>query len=138
MWRCRPQPAVSEFIRACSCGGGGALDHAGHQRCSAIAGESQARIARNAWGQDGACRDAAACGPPLSAARLCPRCLMLVRGGVVSEPGVPAEAERAVDQGLVAADGGVGADLEVGPAELVFDLFVALPGPVPDAVDPHD
>src|SRR5262249_43349491 len=58
--------------------------------------------------------------------------------GVVSEPGVPAEAERAVDQGLVAADGGVGADLEVGPAELVFDLFVALPGPVPDAVDPHD
>src|SRR5205823_4878414 len=49
-----------------------------------------------------------------------------------------AEAECAVDQGLVAADRGVGADLEVGPAELVFDLFVTLFDPVPDAVDAHD
>ncbi|WP_406733101.1 transposase [Streptomyces sp. NBC_01794] len=32
---------------------------------------------------------------------------------------------------------GVGADLEVGPAEFVLDLFVALLDPVPDAVDPH-
>ena len=54
------------------------------------------------------------------------------------EPGVPAEAERAVDQGLVAADRGVGADLEVGPAQLVLDLLVALLDPVPDAVDPGD
>jgi hypothetical protein len=44
----------------------------------------------------------------------------------MGEPGVPAEAERAVDQHLVAADGDVGADLEVGPAELVLDLLVAL------------
>jgi hypothetical protein len=36
----------------------------------------------------------------------------------------------------MAADRDVGPDLEVGPAQLVFDLFVALPGPVPDAVDP--
>ena len=36
------------------------------------------------------------------------------------EPGVPAEAERAVDQHLVPADGDVGADLEVGPAQLVL------------------
>ena len=43
-----------------------------------------------------------------------------MRCGMVFEPGVPAEAERAVDQGLVAADRGVGADLEVGPAQLVF------------------
>ena len=41
-------------------------------------------------------------------------------------PGIPAKAERAVDQGLVAADRDVGADLDVGPAQLVFDLFVAL------------
>jgi len=41
-------------------------------------------------------------------------------GRVIGEPGVPAEAERAVDQGLVAAGRGIGADLEVGPAELVF------------------
>src|SRR6266496_4614026 len=56
----------------------------------------------------------------------------------MGEPGVSAEAERAVDQGLVAADRGVGADLEVRPAQLVFDLFAALLDPVPDPVDPHD
>jgi hypothetical protein len=38
----------------------------------------------------------------------------------IGEPGGPAEAEGAVDQGLVAADGDVGADLEVGPAQLVL------------------
>ena len=45
---------MTELIRACSCGGGGALDHACHQRRSAIQGESQARTARSARGQDGA------------------------------------------------------------------------------------
>ena len=34
--------------------GGGAFDHACHQRCSMIEVESQARIARSARGQDGA------------------------------------------------------------------------------------
>ena len=38
----------------------------------------------------------------------------------------------------MAADGSVGADLEVGPAEFVLDLFVALLDPVPQPVDPHD
>jgi hypothetical protein len=32
----------------------------------------------------------------------------------------------------------VGADLEVGPAQLVLDLLLALLDPVPDPVDPHD
>jgi len=41
-------------------------------------------------------------------------------------------------RGLMAADRGVGADLEVGPAEFVFDLFVALLDPVPDPVEAHD
>jgi hypothetical protein len=41
-------------------------------------------------------------------------------------PGLPAEGERDADQGQVAGDGGGGADLEVGPAEFVFELFVAL------------
>ena len=50
----------------------------------------------------------------------------MTRYGVVVEPGIPAEAERAVDQGLVAADRDIGADLAVGPAQLVFDLLVAL------------
>jgi hypothetical protein len=42
------------------------------------------------------------------------------------EPGVPAEAERAVDQHLVPADRDIGADLEIGPAQLVLDLLVTL------------
>jgi hypothetical protein len=41
-------------------GGGGALDHAVHQRCSTVQGESQTRAARNARGQDGAGRGRAA------------------------------------------------------------------------------
>src|SRR5215510_127764 len=137
MYRCRPQPAATESIRACSCGGGGAFDHACHQRCNAIDGESQARIARNACGQEGA-GGAAAGGPPLSAAGSWPRCRRLLLRQVIGEPGIPAEAEGAVDQGLVAADRGVGADLEIGPAQLVFDLLVALLDPVPDPVDPGD
>src|SRR5438034_4411691 len=92
-------------------------------------GESQARTARSARGQDGAGGGPAACGPPLSAAGLWPR-YRNVSLGAIREPGVPAEAERAVDQDLVPADRGVGADLEVGPAQLVLDLLVALPGPV--------
>jgi hypothetical protein len=38
----------------------------------------------------------------------------------------------------VALNGGIGADLEVGPAEFVLDLFVALLDPVPQPVDPDD
>jgi hypothetical protein len=63
--------------------------------------------------------------PPLSAAGLRLRCRVILRR-VISEPGVPAEAERAVDQHLVAADGEVGADLEIGPAQLILDLLIAL------------
>src|SRR6266566_3862123 len=126
MYRCRPQPAATELIRACSCGGGGALDHAAHQRCSTVQGESQARTARSARGQDGGGGGTASRGPPLSAAGLWLRCRVIVPRRVIGEPGGPAEAERAVDQDLVAADGEVGADLEVGPAELVFDLLAAL------------
>ncbi|MGW7041495.1 hypothetical protein ACWGDT_02005 [Streptomyces avermitilis] len=40
-----------------------------------------------------------------------------------------------VDQGLVAADGAVGADLEVDPAEFILDLFVALLDPRPQSVE---
>src|SRR5215831_11227065 len=131
MYRCRPQPAATESIRACSCGGGGAWDHAGHQRRSAVQGESQARTARSARGQDGA---GAGSSPPLSAAGSRLRSRRFGRR-MISEPGIPAEAERAGDEGLVAADRGVGADLEVGPAQLVLDLLVTLFDPVPDAVD---
>ena len=102
------------------------MDHAVHQRCSTVQGESQARTARSARGQDGAGGGTAARGPPLSAAGLGPRCCSTVLRRVFGEPGGPAEAERAVDQGLVAADGDIGADLEVGPAQLVLDLLVAL------------
>ena len=101
------------------------MDHAVHQRCSTVHGESQARTARSARGQDGG-GGTAAREPPLSAAGLWPRFCTVVLRRVISEPGSPAEAERAVDQRLVAADREVGADLEVGPAQLVFDLLVAL------------
>ena len=93
------------------------MDHACHQRCSAIQGESQARTARSARGQDGAGGGgAAAGGPPLSAAGFRLRCRIVVLRRVIGEPGGPAEAERAVDQDLVAAYRDVGADLEISPA----------------------
>jgi hypothetical protein len=101
------------------------LDHAVHQRCSTVQGESQARTARSARGQDGASAGPAARGPPLSAAGSGRRCRVILRR-VIGEPGGPAEAERAVDQGLVAADRDIGADLEAGPAQLVLDLLITL------------
>jgi len=76
-------------------------------------------------------------GPPLSGVG--DRRWLRGRGeGIVGERGVPAEGECAVDQGLMAADPQVRAGLEVGPAEFVFDLFVALLDPVPQTIDPHD
>ena len=119
-----PRPAVTESIRACSCGGGGALDHAVHQRCRTVHGVSQARTARSARGQDRAGAGAAG-GPPLSVAGLC-GWQRGGRGAGRGGPGGPAEAERAADQDLVAADRDVGADLEIGPAQLVLDLRIAL------------
>lgn len=89
-----------------------------------MAGVSQRRAARIALGQDG--------GPARG------------RGGSSSlaggagGAGVPAAGERAGDQGLVAADGEVGADLELGPAEFVVDLLVALFDPVLQAVEPDE
>ncbi|WP_238845628.1 hypothetical protein [Nocardia terpenica] len=35
-------------------------------------------------------------------------------------------------------DGQIGADLEIGPAQLAFDLFVALLHPVPQTVEAGD
>jgi len=101
---------------------------------------SQARTARSALGQLGCSVAGRVSVPPLSGVV---RDGLRNSSGVVAcgwlvEPGVPAERERAVDQGLVAADRGRGADLEVGPAQFVLDLFVALLDPVPDPVEPHD
>src|SRR5215470_17122688 len=138
MYRCRPWPAATGLIRACSGGGGGLSDHACQQRCSAIQGESQARTARGARGQGGAGGGTAARGPALSAAMFWPRWRRILLRRGIGEPGGPAEGEGAVDQGLVAADREVGADLEIGPAQLVFDLLAALLYPVADRVDPHD
>jgi hypothetical protein len=70
---------------------------------------------------------------PLSAAGPGRRAAAFLRR-VISEPGRPAEAERAVNQGLVAADRDIEAYLEVGPPQqpqLVLDLIVALLDPVP-------
>jgi hypothetical protein len=101
--------------------GGGAFDQAVHQRCSVIHGASQARTARSARGQHGGWNGLAGTAPPLSVAGAWRR----LRGGWrwMGEPGGPAEAERAVDQDLVAADRDVGADLEVGQMMLPGGLL---------------
>jgi len=57
---------------------------------------------RSARGHDGA--GPAACGPLISAAGLRRRCFNIVLRRVISEPGGPAKAERAVDHGLVPTD----------------------------------
>ena len=99
-----------------------AFDQTVHQRRSVMQGP--ARRARP--GSPGA---STAAGrrvrtPPLSAVG--PWNRRLGDGWRMGEPGGPAEAERAVNQDLVTADGDVRADLEVGPAQLVLP-----PGPTP-------
>ena len=99
-----PWPAATELICACSSGGGGALDHAGQQCCSAIQEEARrvpraVPAARTAPGGGRAAR-----GP--RSARPDPGCVAASYcAGVFGELGGPAEAERAVDQGLVADRG---------------------------------
>jgi hypothetical protein len=88
--------------------------------------------------RDGAGWDEAGRDPHLSAARFWPRCRGILLRRVIGQPGIPVEAERAVDLGLVMADTCIGARLEGGPAQLIFDLLVALPGPVPEPVDPDN
>lgn len=61
-----------------------------------------------------------------------------MRRGVIVEPGAPSESRTPSCPGLLAADGDVGADLEVGPAQLVFGPIRSLLHPEPDAVDAHD
>src|ERR687897_992266 len=119
----------------------GAADHDRQQRCSTLHGPSQARTARNLTGHD---RRTA--GSAWMTGRLCPPRgrrggLGMGRGrlvGMLSEEGLPAEAERTAHQRPVPADGPVAADLEVGPAELAFDLLVALLDPVAQPVQAHD
>lgn len=108
-----------------------------------VQGSSQARTARIARGQLAGWGWWGLFVPPLSGPRWGGgRWDCWDDGGLLvwqsGEPGVPTEGERAGNQGLVAAYGGVGADLEVGPSEFVLDLFVALLDPVSNAVDPDD
>jgi hypothetical protein len=63
--------------------------------------------------------------------------LGLGRCGLLGTEGLPAERERTAHQRPVAPDGPVTANLEVGPAELAFDLLVALLDPVPQPIQPH-
>lgn len=85
-------------------------------------GVSQERMARKALGQQGCWGWWCPVGPPLWPLFACWH-----QGPGWGKPLVPAEGGGAVDEGLVAADGEVGADLEVSPAEFVLDLLVALP-----------
>lgn len=133
-----PCPVVTASISAWSSEGGSVSVQARHHRLRVTARMSQERMARNALGQQGCWGWWDGAGPPLwplVGARV-------RRGGVQGsrwgEPLVPAEGEGAVDQGVVVADGAVGADLEVCPAEFVLDLFVALLDPRPQAVETDD
>src|SRR5262249_38140482 len=133
-----PCPLVTASIRAWSSEGGSVSVQARHHRLRGMAGVSQERMARKALGQQGCWGGWDGAGPPLW-----PLVRARVRRGGIQrsgwgEPLVPAEGESAVDQGLVAADGAVGADLEVGPAEFVLDLLVALLDPRPQAVEADD
>lgn len=131
-----PCPVVTASISAWSSEGGSVSVQARHHRLRVTAGVSQERMARNALGQQGRWGWWDGAGPPLSGPSSGHG-----SGAVASrwgEPLVPAEGESAVDQGLVAANGAVGADLEVCPAGFVLDLFVALLDPRPQAVETDD
>ena len=101
-------------------------------------GVNQARTWRSATGHD----SRAAGSAPMTGRLRPPRGrrggLGLGRWGLFGEDGLPAEAERAAHQRPVPADRPVRADLELGPAELAFDLLVALLNPVTQPVQAHD
>jgi hypothetical protein len=110
----------------------GAGDHDRQQRCNTVHGVSQARTARNAAGHDrrtaGFARMTSRLRPPRGRGCGLGVGWRLRLGRVVGQEGLPAERER--DQRPVPTDGPVAADLEVGPAELAFDLLVALLNPL--------
>ena len=51
--------------------------------------------------------------------------------------GPPAERKGAADQCPMAADGAIGVDLKVGPAQFLLDLLVALLHPLPQAAESY-
>jgi hypothetical protein len=101
------------------------VDQDCQQRCSAIQGKAR-RVRRGSPGATTAAGGGTAGVPPLSAIGVRLRWRRLREQAMVLEPDVPAEAEGAVDQCLVSADGYIGAHLEASPAGLVFDLLVGL------------
>src|SRR3982074_2316512 len=129
-------------------GGGGAVDHARHQRERDAQGSSQARTRRSVTGQVTmyvvlACDESAPIFPPAGRragrnGRVRARRSVSLGGwsgitsgaGLLREPGSPAERESATDQLPVAADGAIAAHHEIRPAQFVLDLFVALLDPV--------
>lgn len=112
-----PYPVVTASISAWSSEGGSVSVQARHHRLRVTAGVNQERTARNALGQQGCWGWWGMAGPPLWPLVGARVRRSGVQGSGWGEPLVPAEGEGAVDQGLVAADGAVGADLEVGSAE---------------------
>ena len=82
------------------------MDHAAHQRCSTVHGESQARTARSARGQDGAGGGTAAPEPPLSASGFRLRRCSPAWCGVVTEPGGPAPGVVAAYKNLARVERG--------------------------------
>ena len=126
-----PQPASKNSMSAPSSGGGGLFEHACQQCVSQRTGVSHERTARNRRGQRRRTRDAA--GWIFSPCR---------RDGIaqahLGRLVPPAEGERAAHQRPVAADGTVAAHHEVGPAQFILHLLVALLDPVAQAVQARD
>src|SRR6266567_5450989 len=142
-YRCSGRPAATASSSIPSWAGGGLVDHARQQRSSTTHGPSQPRTRRSACGHGTMTWHVLV----LVAGRLPPRG---PRGGgslrlggrglgrVLGEPRPPAKTERAAHQRPVPPDRPVTSDLEVGPAELVLDLLVALLDPVAQPIGADD
>ncbi len=77
---CRPWPAPTMVIRAWSSAGGGAVEHARHQRWNPSQGVSQLRTVRIAFGHDGRAGDVTVSVPSLSGRALRPAAAVAQRG----------------------------------------------------------
>lgn len=145
-------PLPTQSSRACSSGGGGKSDHARQQRQRKAHGSSQSRICRKAIGH-GTVRGATITAsssvifpPPRLGFGEGGCCDQFGLGGaeagrwplpLAGEVRLPTVGEGAADQVPVAADGHVRPHHEVGPAQLLLDLLVALLHPIPQTIQPH-
>jgi hypothetical protein len=122
----RGRPLPTHPNRVCSSTGGGPWDQACHQRHSNVQGVSQLRTRRRVTGHD-----------TIATPLLFPPLSSFCSPAVSSKPGAPAETKGTKHQNPVAPNGSVSPYHEVGPAQLLLYLFVALLHPDAQAIQPH-